>query len=62
MPVLRALLLAVVAVAFVVTVSLVLLRDTGLLEKVALIAVAVLLALSVPRIQRLGRAGGPQER
>jgi hypothetical protein len=57
MPVLRALLLAVVAVLFVSTVSLVFFRDTGLLEKVVLVAVAVLLALSVPRIQRLGRAG-----
>ena len=62
MPVLRALLLAVVAVLFVGTVSLVFFRDTGLLEKVALVAVAVLLALSVPRIQRLGRAGRPHPR
>jgi hypothetical protein len=56
MSVVRALLLAVVAVLFVITVSLVFVRDTGLLEKVVLVAVAVLLALSVPRVQRLGTA------
>ncbi len=62
MPVLRALLLAVVAVLFVSTVSLVFTRDTGLLEKVVLVAVAVLLALSVPPVQRLGREGRPHPR
>jgi hypothetical protein len=52
----RALLLLVVAFLFVMTVSLVFIRDTGLLEKLLLVAAAVLLALLVPRIQRLGRA------
>jgi len=54
MPVVRALLLAVVCLLFVITVSLIFLRDTGLLEKMVLVAVAALLALSVPRVQRLG--------
>ncbi len=55
MPLVRGLLLAVVAALFVLFVSLVFIRDTGPLEKLVLIAVAVLLAVSVPRIQRLGR-------
>jgi len=55
MVVVRGLLLVVVAVMFVITVSLVFFRDTGPLEKVVLVVVAVLLALLVPRIQRLGR-------
>jgi len=55
MPLVRALLLIVVALAFVMTVSLVFIRDTGLLEKLVLVAVAVLLVVVVPRIQRLGR-------
>ena len=54
MPVLRVLLLAVVALLFVASVSLVFVEQTGPLEKVVLLAVAVLLALAVPRIQRLG--------
>jgi hypothetical protein len=40
-------------------VSLVFIRDTGPLEKLVLVAVAVLLALLVPRIQRFGRAASP---
>ena len=55
MPLLRALLLVFVAFLFLMTVSLVFIRDTGPAEKLVLIAVAVLLAVSVPRIQRLGR-------
>jgi hypothetical protein len=55
MPVVRAVLLVVVAFAFLMAVSLVLIRDTGPVEKVVLAAVAVLLATLVPRIQRLGR-------
>lgn len=56
MPVVRAVLLAVVTVLFVGTVTMVFVRDSGVLEKVVLVAVAVLLAASVPRIQRLGTA------
>jgi hypothetical protein len=56
MPAVRALLLVVVTVLFVMIVSLVFIRDTGPLEKLVLVAVAVLLALAVPRIRRLGRA------
>jgi hypothetical protein len=59
MVVVRALLLVVVAVLFVTTVSLVFLRDTGPVEKVVLAGVAVLLAVLVPRIQRLGRPALP---
>src|SRR3954454_16798664 len=59
MLVVRALLLVVVALLFVMTVSLVFIRDTGLLEKLLLVAAAVLLALLVPRIQRLRRAAPP---
>jgi hypothetical protein len=54
MPVVRVLLLTLLAAVFVTTVSLVFLQDTGPLEKAVLITVAVLLALLVPRIQRLG--------
>jgi len=56
MPAVRALLLVVVTVLFVMIVSLVFIRDTGPLEKLVLVAVAVLFALAVPRIRRLGRA------
>jgi hypothetical protein len=59
MPAVRALLLVVVAFLFVITVSLLFIGDTGPLEKLVLVAVAVLLALLVPRIQRLGRAASP---
>jgi hypothetical protein len=59
MPAVRALLLVVVALLFVMTVSLVFIGDTGPLEKLVMVAVAVLLALLVPRIQRLGRAASP---
>jgi hypothetical protein len=55
MPLVRAVLLVVVAFTFLMAVSLVFFRDTGPLEKVVLAVVAVLLALLVPRIQRLGR-------
>jgi hypothetical protein len=55
MVVVRALLLGLVALFFVITVSLVFYRDTGPLEKVVLLGVAVLLALAVPAVQRLGR-------
>jgi len=59
MPAARALPLVVVALLFVMTVSLVFIGDTGPLEKLVMVAVAVLLALLVPRIQRLGRAASP---
>ena len=59
MPAVRALLLLVIALLFVMTVSLVFIRDTGPLEKLVLGAVAVLLALLVPRIRRLGRPVSP---
>jgi hypothetical protein len=55
MPLVRALLLVGVALLFVTTVSLVFFRDSGPLEKLVLVAVAVLLAVLVPRIQGLGR-------
>jgi uncharacterized membrane protein YhhN len=55
MPLVRAVLLGVVAFTFLMAVSLVFFRDTGPLEKVVLAVVAVLLAVLVPRIQRLGR-------
>jgi hypothetical protein len=55
MAVLRALLLVLVAVLFVTTVSMIFFRDTGPLEKLVLGVVAVLLAVLVPRIQRIGR-------
>lgn len=55
----RVLLLIVIALLFVMTVSLVFIRDTGLLEKLVLVAVAVLLALLAPRIRRLGRPVSP---
>ena len=54
MALVRLLLLAVVAVAFVITVSLIFFQDTGMVEKVVLAAVAVLLALAVPLVRRLG--------
>jgi len=50
----RVLLLALVAFFFVITVSLVLFQDTGVVEKLALLGIAVLLALSVPLVRRLG--------
>jgi hypothetical protein len=46
-PLVRALLLVAFALLFVMTVSLVFIRDTGPLEKLAVVAVAVLLAFSV---------------
>jgi hypothetical protein len=55
MPAVRALLLVVVAFLFVMTVSLVFLRDTQPFEKLVLVAVAVLLALSAPRLRQLDR-------
>jgi hypothetical protein len=61
MPVVRVVLLAVVAVLFVTAVSLVFVEATGLLEKGVLVAVAVLLALLVPRIQRMGRPRATSE-
>ena len=60
MPVLRAVLLAVGTVMFVVAVSLVFVRDTGPAEKVVLVAAAVLITLAVPRIQRLGSSPTPR--
>ena len=54
MAVVRVFLLALVAVLFVITVSLVFFQDTGALEKVVLLVVAVLLALAVPLVRRLG--------
>jgi hypothetical protein len=55
MAVVRAVLLVVVACLFVTAVSMVFVRETGLVEKLVLVAAAVLLAMVVPRIQRLGR-------
>jgi hypothetical protein len=55
MAVVRAALLVVVAYLFVTAVSMVFVRDSGLVEKLVLVVSAVLLALVVPRIQRLGR-------
>jgi hypothetical protein len=54
MAVVRVLLLALVAFFLVITVSLVFFQATGGVEKVVLVAVAVLLALSVPLVRRLG--------
>ena len=54
MAVVRVFLLALVAVLFVITVSLVFFQDTGAVEKVVLVVVAVLLALVVPLVRRLG--------
>ena len=51
----RAVLLAVVACLFVTALSMAFVRDTGPVEKVVLVGGAILLALVVPRIQRLGR-------
>ena len=50
----RVLLLVLLALLFVGAVVAVFSADTGALEKVVLAAVAVLLALAVPRVQRLG--------
>jgi hypothetical protein len=54
MAVVRVFLLALVAVFFVITVSLVFFQDTGAVEKVVLLVVAVLLALAAPLVRRLG--------
>jgi hypothetical protein len=54
MPVVRALLLAVVATLVIIAVSFVFVTDTGPLEKAVLVALAALIALSVPRIHRMG--------
>ena len=53
MAVVRAVLL-VVAGLLVTAVSMLFVRDSGLVEKLVLVVSAVLLALVVPRIQRLG--------
>jgi hypothetical protein len=55
MAVVRAVLLVVVACLFVTTLSMVFVRETGLAEKLVLVAARVLLSVVVPRIQRLGR-------
>src|SRR3954452_332301 len=55
MSLVRALLSVGVALLFVMTVSLVFFRDTGLVEKLVLVGVAVLLAVLVPRIQAIAR-------
>jgi hypothetical protein len=52
----RVLLLVLLAVLFVGAVVAVFSAHTGALEKVVLAAVAVLLALAVPRVQRLGHS------
>jgi hypothetical protein len=54
MTVIRVLLLVLLAVLFVGAVVAIFSADTGALEKIVLAAVAVLLALAVPRVQRLG--------
>jgi hypothetical protein len=54
MSMIRVLLLVLLAVLFVGAVVAVFSAHTGALEKVDLVAVAVLLALAVPRVQRLG--------
>src|SRR5690242_10378358 len=53
--VLRLVLLVLLTVAFVASVSLIFLASTGLLEKAVLAAVALVIAIAVPRVQRLGR-------
>jgi hypothetical protein len=54
MTVIRVPLLVLLAVLFVGAVVAIFSADTGALEKIVLAAVAVLLALAVPRVQRLG--------
>jgi hypothetical protein len=54
MTVIRVLLLVLLAVLFVGAVVAIFSAGTGALEKIVLAAVAVLLALAVPRVQRLG--------
>ncbi len=51
----RVLLLVLLAVLFVSTVVAMVSTGTGALEKLVLAVVAVLLALAVPVVQRLGR-------
>ncbi len=51
----RVLLLVLLAVLFVGTVVAIVSTGTGAVEKLVLAAVALLLALAVPRVQRLGR-------
>ena len=54
MTVIRVLLSVLLAVLFVGAVVAIFSADTGALETIVLAAVAVLLALAVPRVQRLG--------
>jgi hypothetical protein len=57
--VIRVLLLVLLAVLFVGAVVAIVSASTGALEKVVLAAAALLLALAVPRVQRLG-SGTPR--
>jgi hypothetical protein len=56
MAIIRIVVLVLLAVCFVATLVGVFSAQTGALEKVVLAAIAVLIALAVPRVQRLGRA------
>jgi len=55
--VLRAVLLAVLVVLFIATLAAIFSGSTGGLEKLVLVGVAVLVALAVPPVQRLGVRG-----
>jgi asparagine N-glycosylation enzyme membrane subunit Stt3 len=56
MAIVRIVLLVLLVVCFVATLGAVFSAQTGALEKVVLAAIALLIALAVPRVQRLGRA------
>jgi hypothetical protein len=56
MAIVRIVLLALLTVCFVATVVAIVWAATGPVEKVVLAGVAVLIALAVPRVQRLGHA------
>ena len=55
MAIVRIVVLVLLAVCFVATLVGVFSSQTGALEKVVLAAIALLIALAVPRVQRLGR-------
>jgi hypothetical protein len=56
MAVIRIAVMVLLAVCFVATLMALFSAQTGALEKVVLAAIALLIALAVPRVQRLGRA------
>jgi hypothetical protein len=56
MAIIRIVVLLLLAACFVATLVGVFSAQTGALEKVVLAAIAVLIALAVPRVRRLGRA------